>query len=530
MKRLSIVLVALWAFTTVLMAQPLAWLNVATEGADNKGANLSTTIIQACIDKAAANGGGVVYFPSGDYLTGAIKLKSNITLHLDAGATLRFSDNPDHYLPFVEVRWEGVVMKSFCPLIYAYEVENISIEGRGVLDGQGKKWWDATLANIVQIKKEGDIAVLNDYQKMWVEANPNIEVSDYYKNTMKRRFFRPPFFQAYKSNNIRISGVKFTNSPFWTINPEFCNNITIDGVTVINPDSPNTDGINPSSCSNVRISNCHISVGDDCITIKSGRDADGRKYNVPCQNITITNCTMLSGHGGVVIGSEMSGSVRKVTISNCVFDGTDRGIRLKASRERGGVVEEIRVDNIVMKNIQRQAFTFDLFYDKSLPEVPVNEKTPCFRNIHISNVTGSDVNSAGMILGINEMPIDNLTFNNINIQAKTGFDISTATNIEFHNVDIITEKGPSFIVKNSSNLLFDNIKSSKPIKNTPILKMEDIRNVFIYNCFPLMPLDVFAAVSGTATKNIVLQNNNFLNAAKVVDAAAAPKGSVTIKK
>ena len=175
----------------------------------------------------------------------------------------------------------------------------------------------------------------------------------------------------------------FQNSPFWTINPEFCDNVTISGITIFNPHSPNTDGINPSSCKNVHISNCHISVGDDCITIKSGRDEDGRKYGRPTENVTITNCTMLSGHGGVVIGSEMSGGIKKITISNCVFDGTDRGIRIKSARGRGGIVEDIRVDNVVMNTIKEEAFIMDLFYDKSNAVEPVSERTPIFRNIHI---------------------------------------------------------------------------------------------------------------------------------------------------
>lgn len=250
---------------------------------------------------------------------------------------------------------------------------------------------------------------LNKLQRMWEEANEDLEISDYYKPSLERRMFRPPFIQFYECNNVLIENVKIVNSPFWTINPAFCDNVTVHGVTIYNPSKdpkgPNTDGINPSSCRNVRISDCFISVGDDCITIKSGRDADGRKYGKACENITITNCVMLSGHGGVVIGSEMSGGVRRVTISNCVFDGTDSGIRLKSSRGRGGVVEELRVDNIVMKNIQRNAFIFDLFYDKESKVEPVSERTPVFRNIHLSNITGSDIKQIGYIKGIEEMPV-----------------------------------------------------------------------------------------------------------------------------
>lgn len=505
------------------------WYNIKQLGAKTDGSILCTKIIQKAIDEASTKGGGTIYFPSGQYLTGAIHLKSNITLHLDAGALVKFSDNPIDYLPFVQVRWEGVLMNSFSPLLHAEKVDNITIEGRGTFDGQGQKWWATILEYVAQIRKNGDIDSINNFQKMWMEANSDIKVSDYYKRTLKRRFFRPPFFQANKSTNIRITGVKFINSPFWTINPIFCDNITIDGITINNPKSPNTDGINPSSCSNVHISNCHISVGDDCITIKSGRDEEARNLNVPCQNITITNCTMLNGHGGVVIGSEMSGSVRKVTISNCVFDGTDRGIRLKSSRERGGIVEEIRVDNIVMKNIQREAFMFNLMYDKHLKEEPVNEKTPSFRNIHISNVTGSEVKQACRIIGIPEMPIQNLSFNNINIDATLGFDISTAENIEFHNVTIDTKQGSACLVTDSKNMVFENFKTNKPIENTSIIKLNNTNNINLYNCFQLKEADIFISAEGEKTKDIYLWGNNFAKVKNPVNSKDVTKGSIIIK-
>jgi polygalacturonase len=252
-------------------------------------------------------------------------------------------------------------------------------------------------------------------------------------------------------------------------------------------------------------------VGDDCITIKSGRDADGRKWNVPCENITITNCTMLSGHGGVVIGSEMSGSVRKVTIGNCVFDGTDRGIRLKASRGRGGVVEEIRVSNIVMKNIKREAFVFNLFYDKNQPEEPVSERTPIFRNIHISNVTGSEVKQACTILGIKEMPVENLTFNNINIDANTGFVMSTAKNIELHNVEVSTKIGAAVKAEDVEGLVLENVKSRVPLTGKPIVELKNVKNAFIYNNFPIAQTDMFLDISGELTDGIYVRGNEFAN-------------------
>jgi polygalacturonase len=389
-------------------------------GADGAGKKNNAKLINSTIDKLHAKGGGTLYFPTGKYLTGGIRMKSNITIEISAGATLLFSDNFDDYLPFVEMRYEGVVMNSFHPLIYAVDAENITIKGEGKLDGQGKKWWDELFRVMIDLKENG-VRDINKYQPMWDKAN-NVqalfdETNEDYTATLQRRFFRPPFIQPIRCKNVRIQDVTIVNSPFWTINPEFCENVKVTGVTIINPKSPNTDGINPSSCRNVHISDCHISVGDDCITIKSGRDGQGRRYGVPCENITITNCTMLSGHGGVVIGSEMSGSVRNVVISNCIFDGTDRGIRLKSSRGRGGVVENIRVSNIVMRNIQREAIILDLKYSR-MPEEPVSERTPVFRNIHISNLTGVDVRIPIYIRGLEEAPITDITLSDINIQSK----------------------------------------------------------------------------------------------------------------
>lgn len=279
MKRLTKLLfvVCLFAFSQSLTAANPGWTNILDVGGNNEG-QLCTEAIQSAIDKAAEAGGGTLFFPAGDYLTGAIHMKSNTTLHLDAGAVLRFSTNFDHYLPFVQMRWEGTVMNNFSPLIYAYEAENITITGRGKIDGQGKDWW-MEMYRIHEAAPE--TLEESKYQKMWTAANEGLETSPNYQKTMRLKFFRPPLIQPFRCKNVRIEGVTIVNSPFWTVNPAFCDNVTITGVTIENPPSPNTDGINPTSCRNVHISDSHISVGDDCITIKSGRDMDGRKWDTP---------------------------------------------------------------------------------------------------------------------------------------------------------------------------------------------------------------------------------------------------------
>ena len=412
MKRLFICVV-------VLVIAVTAWartFNMKELGADPRGIESCTELINQTIEKASSEGGGTIYFPAGVYLTATIYMKSNITLYVESGAVLRFSDRFEDYLPFVKIRWEGTVMNTLSPLIYAHDAENLTITGRGTLNGNGFKWWSWEKETRELIKKNGGkLPALNKLQRMWEEANEELEISDYYKPSLERRMFRPPFIQFYECNNVLIENVKIVNSPFWTVNPEFCDNVTIKGITINNVPSPNTDGINPESCRNVHISDCHISVGDDCITIKSGRDAQARRLGVPCENITITNCTMLAGHGGVVIGSEMSGSVRKVTISNCVFDGTDRGIRIKSTRGRGGVVEDIRVSNIVMSNIKQEAVVLNLKYSQ-MPAEAKSERTPIFRNVHISGMTVTDVKTPIKIVGLEEAPISDIVLRDIHIQ------------------------------------------------------------------------------------------------------------------
>lgn len=505
MKKYIISAAVLLCSSFILKAETINVLNI---GAVADGITPNTTIIREAINKLSLNGGGTLHFPTGIYLTGPIVLKSNITIDLEAGATIKFSDNFSEYTPFVDMRYEGVVMKSFCPMIYAYEQENITIKGEGTIDGNGKKWWYGTFTLESAHEDEAFKKEIEGYRQMWEKENPGfkIEENSDWKRTLNKRFFRPPLIQPFKCKNFKIEGVKIINSPFWTINPEFCENVSILGVTINNPDAPNTDGINPSSCRNVTIANCNITVGDDCVTLKSGRDLQGREYAVPCENITITNCVMLAGHGGVVIGSEMSGDVRKVTISNCVFDGTDRGIRIKSTRGRGGIVEEIRVNNIVMKNIAKEAVTLNLFYS-NVPAEPFSNRTPVFRNIHISGLTGTEVNTACTVLGIEEAPISDVTFSDINIKAKIGFVIDKAKNITFDNIRLSAEIGAAYKISESSNIRIENTYSTKPLSNKPVFEVNNVDDMFIYGCFPEAGSQSFIKLNGAKTDNIILKNN-----------------------
>ncbi|WP_423127145.1 glycoside hydrolase family 28 protein [Gaoshiqia sp. Z1-71] len=503
MKTLTLLFIILMA---ALISSAKVY-NLAEMGADKQGIEKCTSIIHQAIEQAAADGGGTIFFPAGNYLTGPIHLKSNITLELEAGAFVRFSPDFDDYLPYVRVRYEGIFMKTFSPLIYAVGAENIAIKGEGTIDGNGKVWWTSIMDIMIDVRGNSKVSKPNKYQQQWVKENPDLVDSKYGRN----QFFRPPFIQFIECENINIEGITIKNSPFWTVNPVGCNDVRISGISIFNPDDGyNTDGINPSSCSNVRISDCFISVGDDCITIKSGRDEYGREYGRPCENITVTNCVMLARHGGVVIGSEMSGGVKNVTISNCVFDGTDNGIRLKSARGRGGVVENIRISNIVMRDIRKIGFIFDLFYDKGTQVEPVTERTPIFRNIHISDVTGVGVQKVGELTGIEEMPVNEISFSNIAVKGQQGFIAQRGTNLHFSNVDIAVEEGPSLSFADCHQVVLNDVRSGKPLNNQPVIEIVASSQVLVHNCYQMVPADIFTQIS----QSQVLFGTNFLDHVK----------------
>jgi polygalacturonase len=426
------------------------YVNVLETGAVPDGATVCTAAIQRAIDLCSERGGGTVFIPAGEFITGTLWMRSNITLHLESGAVL-IGDSNHASFPVWPTKWEGNRSTTVhAPMIAGEGLTNISLTGHGLVDGRGKVWWE-------------------EFEREQPQDN------------------RPPLVRFVDCRDVFIDGLHFTNSPRWALNPVACDNVTITRVTIRNPhDSPNTDGINPDSCSNVHIANCHIDVGDDCIAIKSGSEEDGRPNPRPCQNITITNCTMLHGHGGVVIGSEMSGGVRNVAISNCVFCGTDRGIRLKARRGRGNAVEDLRVDNVVMDEVHCP-IVVNLFYvcgtsanSKLLDPSPqpVNSGTPQFRRLRFSNITARKVKYAGaFILGLPEMFVEDIVLDGISIymdaqsreagcpamaagvpdMCRAGVVLKNARNVKLRRIDLYDQIGPAVTINNSQDILVSDL-------------------------------------------------------------------------
>ncbi|MCL6458838.1 MAG: glycoside hydrolase family 28 protein, partial [Gorillibacterium sp.] len=341
----------------------MAIYDITHYGALGNGEADSGVAIAAAIQACAAGGGGTVYVPAGTYLTGRIVLTSHMTLELESGATLRFTPDFDAYPP-VRTRWSGYECYGYSPLLYGSKLKQVSIRGRGVLDGQGQIWWDAYRA----LRHQG---VLVDSVRTKELAKLNEALLHSVKNNIVEwasQFLRPPLLQLIDCHEVSIEGVTLQNSPFWNTHLVYCSNVHIHGVTLRNPpDAPNSDGMDLDSCNNVRISDCTFDVGDDCLCIKSGIDEDGRRVGIPAENIAVTNCIMLRGHGGVVFGSEMAGGIRNVVVTGCLFLGTDRGIRMKTNRARGGYIRNVRISNIQMVDVACP-LTINSFYRHGIDE------------------------------------------------------------------------------------------------------------------------------------------------------------------
>lgn len=377
--------------------------------------------IQAAVNACADMGGGTVIVPKGEWLSGAIHLKSNINLHLEDGAVIIFSDKPSDYLPVVFTRWEGMECYNYSPLIYANGCENISVTGKGTLVGNGQAWWH--------------------WKKLQQEAALELCYAEFHCIPPEKRIYgtekaalRPSFIQPINCKNIILDGFTVKDGPQWTIHPVYCENVTVRNVTV-STHGPNTDGLNPDSCRNVLIENCTFDTGDDCIAINSGMNEDGWRVHRTCENIEIRNCTMNGGHGAVVIGSAMSGGVENVYAYDCKINGTMQGIRLKSMRGRGGYVKNVKFENMEIDNTTEQAIQINMFYEFSTVIPRVNSPSD-FCDIKICNINGKNNKTGIQIKGLPEHRLRNITLENIDITAKNSFECSDVQGIEIKNVTI----------------------------------------------------------------------------------------------
>ncbi|MFO6497462.1 MULTISPECIES: glycoside hydrolase family 28 protein [Bacillus] len=375
-------------------------------GADGAGRADSTAAIQQAIDEVHQAGGGTAVVPKGVFRSGALRLKSNVELHIAQGAVIQFSRNPDDYLPVVLTRFEGVELYNFSPFVYAYEAENIAITGEGTLDGQAddEHWWPWKRGTNGQPSQE------KDRDALFEMAERNVPVEE--RRFGKGHYLRPNFIQPYRCKNVLIQGVTVLNSPMWQIHPVLCESVTVDGVKVIGH-GPNTDGVDPESCKNMVIQNCQFDNGDDCIAVKSGRNADGRRINVPSENIVIENNEMKDGHGGVTIGSEISGGVKNVFAEGNSMDSAnlDRALRIKTNSVRGGVLENIYFYRNTVKSLKREVIAIDMEYE----EGDAGEFKPVVRQIEVDQLKSCGGQYGIRVLAYEHSPVTGLKVTNSEI-------------------------------------------------------------------------------------------------------------------
>ncbi len=494
MKKLLVSLV-FCAYAYALQAQKLPVIastsfkkdsfNIVKYGAKPDGITLNTKAIMAAIDACNKKGGGVVVIPPGAWLTGPLVLKSNVNLCVQTAALLLFTEDHNEF-KLVETNYEGLpAVKNESPLS-ATNATNIAITGGGIIDGNGDSWRAVKKDKLTEsqwkklISKGG---VLTEDKRTWYPSESAYRGSKVPKAGVImegkgiedyrdiKEFLRPNLLVFTKCDRILLEGVTFQNSAAWCLHPLMSSNLTVRNVFVKNPwYAQNGDGIDVESCRNVLIENSVFDVGDDGLCIKSGRDEEGRKRGMPTENVIIRNCTVYNSHGGFVIGSEMSGGARNIHVSNCTFVGSDIGLRFKTTRGRGGVVENIYIDGIVMKNIPAEAILFDMYYMSQDPVAlagekreaprtefkPVTEATPQFKNIFIKNVVCDGAEKGIFIRGLPEMNIHDIKLENITIKAKKGMECIEAKNITLTNVKLIPmETEPVIEILNSSNIIFN---------------------------------------------------------------------------
>ena len=465
---------------------PANTVSIIDFGAKGDGKTDNTQAFAKAIEAIVAKGGGTIEIPKGTWITGPIVLKSNVHLHTAKGTLVQFSADRRLY-PVIKANFEGLETYRCQQPISANKAQNIAITGEGVFDGAGQAWRPVKKGKVTAIAWAELIAsggVLDDKKSTWWPSEaaykgsrmstdqnvPEVKTEDDWKAI--KDYLRPIMVDLVSCKNVWLQGITVQNSPSWTIHPLMCENVIIANVNVQNPEwGQNTDGIDIESCKNVVLTGSVFSVGDDGICVKSGKNESGRKRGIPTENLIVDGCIVYHAHGGFVVGSEMSGGVRNVKVTNCVFKGTDAGLRFKSTRGRGGVVENITIENIAMTNIVGDAVLFDLFYgggkDKT-EKVKADVTTPVFRNITMKNIACKGAKRALYFNGLPEMNLENISLENGSFVADEGGRISEANGVTLTNVVINTPSTPNLTINNSQNITLVNINfkgTDKPVIN-----------------------------------------------------------------
>jgi polygalacturonase len=488
MRKLCLALL----LASIAVAQPL--FNVVDYGAKRDGSASSTAAFRNAIQACRKSGGGTVFVPAGHYISGAIELASNLTFYVDSGAEIRFVANREEY-PLMASRFEGVETRAPAAMLGGDHLENVAISGHGTLVADNSEWRKL-------------VGTTPAWRTAWNDLLGALErgapVSDDMRRTAEMSL-RADFIRPVESKNILIEGIHIKGGPMWVLHMLYSENIVIRNVVIESYPGANTDGVDIDSCRHVRISDSYFDTGDDSICLKSGKDADGRRVNRVTEDVSITNCTIHRGHGAVVLGSETSGGIRNVVASNIVAQGTDRGIRIKSTRGRGGVMENIRFDNWVIEDTPNPAIEITNYYTRA-PEEPVSTRTPVFRNIAISNVTINRCRTAVNIEGLPEMPVEGLRLTDVIANAHEGLRAFNTSGLELHNVRIDAETGVPFLIRDSVRVDLDGVQTRSPKPDVPVVRLDNSKTVTLRNSVAWPRTSVFVSL-GSGVKPTMVAND-----------------------
>lgn len=437
----------------IVMSETLYFKSIVEFGASCEASDNSSAFA-----KAFEKEGSFISVPAGVWYTGPITLKSNSTLNLEKGCTIKMIDTEDLYVP-VYSRWEGVRCWCMHPCVYSENSQNVKVTGEGTIDGSGELWWEK-----LWDKRGRNADPETDLEKQLSVLNPDYLQQPGGGGGRKSQFLRPTLVHFNNCNHVVLSGVTLINSPCWTVNPVFCHDVLIEGITIDNPkDSPNTDGIDIDSCESVVVRNCKVSVGDDGICVKSGSGKDGVECNFPTENVVVENCYVEFAHGGAVVGSETAAGFKNITFRDCVFNGTDRGVRIKTRRGRGGIIDGVYISNLKVENCLCP-IAFNMYYkcgtdDESLfslDKQEITSVTPEIKNVVIENIYATKCkSSAGFIVGLPEREIKNVTIKDCYIELDSDNLHSTDESDMFRGIPHIEDRG---IRVRNAEVKFENVK------------------------------------------------------------------------
>jgi len=484
----ALLLLLLLGASTHAFAKPPVF-SINDFGAVADGKVDATLAIDRAIEAASAAGGGIVRIPAGKFLTGAIELKSNITLDLDRDAILLMSTNPAHY-PVIRTRWEGIECYNYSGLIFARDASNVSISGSGTIDGQGDKWWVWKKSEAPARTRLRELGATTDDPKLRVFGRP-------------KDALRPNLVQFIRCKNVTIQGITLRNSPMWTLHPLDCEGVICRDLT-IGGSGPNTDGIDPESCRNVLIEGCKIDTGDDCIAIKSGRDNDGRRTNIHCENIAIRKCELRRGAGGIVIGSETSGGIRNISAADCEISGVGRAIHIKTQRGRGGEISGIEFSKLKLSDIREAAIDLDLEYNTT-SAADLGPTTPILKDIILREITCDRARQAIRIRGLAEAPITGLALSDLQFkEADKGIAIRHASKFKIDRLDLTSKTGVPFALEQVDHGAIEFVQIQKTVAGSAVITLKNASDLTLRRTMCPKDAETFISLSGSHTQQIKL--------------------------